>query len=283
MQTLHYLTDPVLAPIFWPPVATAFAVAVMCSLVSVLVVLKRLAFVGQGISHAALGGVGVAVALGLVGAGISQATGQFLVVLAFCLGSALLIGAMSEKGKTEGDTAIGVVLVASMSLGALLLHKFSTSTVSWESFLFGSINDVGWRDAAIAGAAALGTLVTLWLARRPLVFWAFDAQVAQAVGVRSALMKLLLMTVLALATVVTMKLAGVVLATAMLVLPGAAALRVSNRWARVLALAMVFGILGIVGGLVLSFEFDWLPGASIVLTLTAVFGACWGIGRLASG
>ncbi len=118
MKTLHYLTDPDLAPIFWPPVVTALAVAAMCSLVSVLVVLKRLAFIGQGISHAALGGVGVAVALGFVGAGLGHATGQFVVVLAFCLGSALLIGAMSEKGKTEGDTAIGVVLVGTMSLGA---------------------------------------------------------------------------------------------------------------------------------------------------------------------
>lgn len=271
MKTLHYLTDPDLAPIFWPPVVTALAVAALCSLVSVLVVLKRLAFIGQGISHAALGGVGVAVALGFVGAGLGHATGQFVVVLAFCLGSALLIGAMSEKGKTEGDTAIGVVLVGTMSLGALLLHKFSTTTVSWESFLFGSINDVGWRDAGIAIAAAAATLITLWLVRRPLVFWAFDQQVASAVGVRGGVMKVLLMTVLALATVVTMKLAGVVLATAMLVLPGAAALRVSARWSRVLTLAMLFGVVGIVGGLVLSFEFDWLPGASIVLALTAVY------------
>jgi ABC-type Mn2+/Zn2+ transport system permease subunit len=279
MKTLHYLTDPDLAPLFWPPVATALAVAVMCSLVSILVVLKRLAFIGQGISHAALGGVGVAVALGLVGAGIGHATAQFVVVLAFCLVSALLIGAMSERGKTEGDTAIGVVLVASMSLGALLLHQFSTATVSWESFLFGSINDVTWRDAGIAAGAALATLLALWLVRRPMVFWAFDPPVAAAAGVRGGAMKLLLMTILALATVVTMKLAGVVLATAMLVLPGAAALKVSTRWKSVLALAMTFGVLGILAGLVLSFEFDWLPGASIVLALTAVYALSWLLAR----
>ncbi len=273
MKTFHYLTDPDLAPIFRPPVVTALAVAAMCSFVSVLVVLKRLAFIGQGISHAALGGVGVAVALGLGGAGLAQATGQFAVVLAFCLGAALVIGAMSEKGKTEGDTAIGVVLVASMSVGALLLHKFSTSTVSWESFLFGSINDVTWRDAWVATGAAACTLAALWLARRPLVFWAFDPHVAQAVGVRGGAIKFFLMTVLALATVVTMKLAGVVLATALLVLPGAAALRISTRWSPVLILALVFGVLGILGGLVLSFEFDWLPGASIVLVLTLAYGA----------
>lgn len=275
MNTFRNLTDPVLAPIFWPAVVVALAVAAMCSLVSVFVVLKRLAFIGQGISHAALGGVGVAVALGLGGAGVAHATGQFVVVLAFCLGAAVLIGVMSERGKTEGDTAIGVVLVASMSLGALLLHQFSTSTVSWESFLFGSINDVSWRDAGVACGAAGCTLLALWLVRRPMVFWAFDPQVAAASGVRGGAMKLLLMAMLALATVVTMKLAGVVLATAMLVLPGAAALRVSARWRVVLTLAMVFGVLGILGGLVLSFEFDWLPGASIVLALTGVYGVSW--------
>ncbi len=275
MKTWEYLTNPDLAPLFWPPVVTALAIAALCSCVSVLVVLKRLAFIGQGISHAALGGIGVAVALGFVGAGLAQATGQFVVVLAFCLGAGLLIGAMSERGKTEADTAIGVVLVASMSLGAILLHRYSRATVSWESFLFGSINDVGWNEAGVAWVIAALTLVVLWWVRRGLIYWAFDPQVAVAAGVRGGAMKVLLMVVLALATVVTMKLAGVVLATTMLVLPGAAALRVSNRWRTVLVLAMVFGLVGVLGGLVVSFELDWLPGASIVAVLSVLFGVCW--------
>jgi ABC-type Mn2+/Zn2+ transport system permease subunit len=283
MQTLRYLSDPDLAPLFWPPVVTALAIAAMCSLLSVLVVLKRLAFIGQGISHAALGGIGVAVALGLVGVGLAQATGQFAVVLIFCLGAGLLVGFLSDRSKTQSDTAIGVVLVASMSVGAILLDRFARTSVSWESFLFGSINDVSWADAAIAWVSAIATLLVLWLSRRPLIFWAFDTPVAKAVGIHHAIMKGLLMGLLALATVVTMKLAGVVLATAMLVMPGATALRLSERWVRVVVIAHVFGLIGVAGGLVLSFELDWLPGASIVIVLSVCFGAAWAWSKYGAG
>jgi ABC-type Mn2+/Zn2+ transport system permease subunit len=275
MQTLKYLADPALAGLYWPAVLTGLAIACICSLISVIVVLKRLAFIGQGVSHAALGGIGVSVALGLVGGGVAIATGQFAVVLTFCLGSGLLIGFMSERGRTEADTAIGVVLVAAMSLGAILLQKFSRGTVSWESFLFGSIFDVESRDVIVAWSVAFAMLIALWWFRRPLIFWSFDASVARAMGVREGAMKVLLMTALSLATVATMKLAGVVLATAMLVLPGAAALRLSNRWSIVLCLALGAGVLGVLGGLVLSFELDWLPGASIVTMLCALFACSW--------
>ena len=67
MNTWKYLTDPVYAGMFWPAIVTGLAVAVLCSLLSVLVVIKRMAFIGQGISHAAFGGIGVAAVLGLVG------------------------------------------------------------------------------------------------------------------------------------------------------------------------------------------------------------------------
>jgi ABC-type Mn2+/Zn2+ transport system permease subunit len=273
MKTIDYLTQ---SGLFWPAVVAGLAIATLCALLSVLVVLKRMAFIGQGISHAALGGIGVAAAAGVLGSATGAGlAAQFAIVLAFCLGSGLLIGWMSRRrgaaASLEADTAIGIVLVASMSLGAVLLHAYSRSTVSWESFLFGSLMDVGWPDAWIAWGVALATLATLWLARRPLLFWAFDASGAAASGVRGFAMQLVLLTLLSLATVTAMKLAGVVLATAMLVLPGAAALRLSDRLWRVLCLAGAFALLGVCGGLVISFELDWLPGASIVAALCAIF------------
>jgi ABC-type Mn2+/Zn2+ transport system permease subunit len=272
VNTLHYLTNPELRDLFLPAVVTGLAVAVLCSLLSVLVVLKRLAFIGQGISHAAFGGVGLAVALGLVGASTAAATaGQFAVVLFFCLFAALLIGWLSQRGGTEADTAIGIVLVGAMAAGAVLIRVYR-SPVSTEAFLFGDILSVEWADAAIGWGVALGVLAALWVARRPLTFWAFDPTVAQALGVSERAMNFLLMALLALATVTAMKLAGAVLATAMLVLPGAAALRLSNRAAPVMVLASIAALVGVLGGLVVSFELDWPTGASIVVVLVALFG-----------
>src|SRR5204862_2720586 len=87
VKTWDYLFNPIYGNDFWPPIVTGLAVAALCALLSVLVVLKRLAFIGQGISHAAFGGIGVAGVLGLVGAALTpaQSAGQFFVVLTFCL------------------------------------------------------------------------------------------------------------------------------------------------------------------------------------------------------
>lgn len=264
--------------LFAPPLVAGLAIAGVCAVLSPLVVLKRLSFVGQGISHAAFGGIGIASLLGLSGTVGAGAGAQFLVVLAFCLLSALLIAWLMQRGAGEADTAIGIVLVGAMALGAILIevgtrlhHRFPPS---WESILFGSIISVSWEDALTAWAMAAGIFVALWIARRPLLFWAFDEAAAPAFGVPASAMKYLLVILLTLAIVTAMKLAGVVLATAMLVLPGAAALRCSDRLVTVLLLSLVFALSGVVGGLVASCVVAVLPpGACIVGVLVAIFAA----------
>lgn len=271
MQTIEYLTGPS-AALFWPGVIVGIGIAVMCAPLSVLVVLKRLSFIGQGVSHAALGGFGVAAFLGL-----AAGPAQFAVVLGFCVLAALGIGWLGERKTTRTDTAIGIVLVASMSLGVILL-QLKKETAAWESLLFGSIWSVSSLDAAIGWVAAGVVLGVLWWNRRPMIFWAFDAPVSQAFGVRNGAMKYALMALLALAVVTAMKLAGVVLATALLVLPGAAALQISDRLMRVMMLSSVVALLGVLGGLVVCFELDLPPGPCIVLVLVVLFGVARVVG-----
>lgn len=276
MQTLEYLRGD-LADLYWPCVWVGLALALLCSLLSVFVVLKRMAFIGQGVSHAAFGGIGIAAWLAAMGVGFAGTEfGRAGVVFVFCLAAALLVGAISRKGKTQADTAIGVVLVVSMALGAVLIRKFAPRNQSWESFLFGDVMSVGWADVKVAWGVAIATLLAMAWARRPMLFWAFDPPVARSMGVSERAMSGLLLTLLALATVTAMKLAGVVLATAMLVLPGAIALLLSERWGRVLWLAVVVSVLGVVGGLVVSFELDWLTGPSIVCVLGLGYGLALG-------
>lgn len=274
MQTWTYLTDPMLRDLAWPAVLAGLAIAVFCGLLSVLVVLQRLAFIGQGVSHAAFGGAGLAAVLGGVSAPLASTPAQFAVVSAYCLAAALTIGLLSRRAKgaagMEADTAIGIVLVGSMALGAVLM-RVAKSRQSWDSFLFGSIVGVGWSDALIALGVLLAILLTLWLSARPLLFWAFDPPVAEAFGVRTRRVHLVLMGALALATVTAMKLAGVVLATALLIIPGAVALRLSRRLVPVVLLALGSALLGVALGLVASFELDWVPGPSIVLALGTQF------------
>lgn len=281
MRTLEYLTG------YWdlyaPALAAGLAIAAMGGALSVLVVIRRLALVGQGVSHAAFGAVGIAAVLGLAGTGTGGALGQTALVAVFCIGAALGMAWLSDrKGAPFGlreDTVIGVFLVASMALGAVLLswkaRMGGARPRSVESWLFGSIWGVGWADAIAAWVVAAGVIAALWLARRRLTFWVFDEGAAEAFGVRVGRTRALLLVVLAVAIVVSMKLAGVLLATSLMVMPGATALRLTDRLWAAQALSVFAAAVGVMGGLVLSFEVDWPPGPSIVAVQVGLLALTW--------
>ncbi len=281
MTTFDYLTGPS-AGLFWPGVAAGVAIALQGALLSVLVVLKRMAFIGQGVSHAAFGGVGLAVALGLAGGA------AFGLIASFCVASAWAIAWAGDRARADNpagarragastDTIIGVALVGAMALGAILVAahaRYSRGAgpgPSWEQALFGSILAVGRTDAAIAWVSAVVTTLALWWWRRPLLFWAFDEVAAEAGGAPTRRARYLLLTLLAVAVVTAMKLAGVVLATALLTLPGAAALSMSRRLAPVLAISVGVALAGLALGLTASFETDMPPGACVVAALIALY------------
>jgi ABC-type Mn2+/Zn2+ transport system permease subunit len=257
------------------------AVSLMGGVLSVLVVLKRMSFIGQGVSHSAFGGIGVAAVAGaLMSSALPEST-VFFIILAFCMVSALGMALSSSREALESDTAIGVFLVASMALGAALVALANRwgggggSAGSWERALFGTVIVVDRSFSVIAAAIAALVLGVAWWVRRPLVFWAFDEPASAAFGVRGTAMKLTLVMLLAVATVTAMRLAGIVYASALLVLPGAAALRLSCRMGTVVALAAGIAVLAMLLGLVASIELDLPSGATIVLALTLLFAfAC---------
>jgi len=278
VKSIEYLSDPLLSPLFWPGVLAGLAMALIAAGLSVFVVVKRLSFIGQGISHAAFGGVGLAAILGVTArvtqAGLEAAPfhgiPQFLVIAGFCLAAGLLVGLIADKDATREDAAIGIILVASMAVGGILLRKAKTG-LEWESFLFGTLYQVPPADAVMTWVLAGAVLLVLWATRRSMTFWAFDETASPAFGVSPRAMKLILLTLLSISTVAAMKLAGVVLATAILVLPGAIALQLSTRLYAVFALSFASALLGVLVGIVLSFELDWSPGPAIVVVLTSLF------------
>ncbi|MBC7833753.1 MAG: metal ABC transporter permease [Phycisphaerales bacterium] len=293
MGAFEVLAQPEMAWMYARALIAGACIVAACALLSVLVVLKRLAFVGQGISHAAFGGVGLAMLIGALAPALRISGVEFAVLLLFCVATALGIARATRSGDGgEGnsmheDTAIGVFLVGSMAAGALLV-QLSRSIAesrgvalagrSWESILFGSILATGWLEVALGGAVLAVIVGVLTLVRRPLLFWAMDEGSAQAFGVPTPHVRAVLMVLLALVVVTATKLAGVVLATALLVLPGAAALRLTRRLAPVLVTSILIGLIGLVGGLALSLVTNWQPGPSVVLVLTALLGGAslWG-------
>jgi zinc transport system permease protein len=292
MRTIEYLTNPdfaLLREIYLMALLGGAAVVLMCGVLSVLVVVKKLGFVGQGISHSAFGGIGLATLLGAYGLAPAGGVVEFAVIVGFCVAAAIGIAAVSDRRAIPADTAIGVFLVASMAAGAVMVQVGREAAQSrgrapdvrtWESILFGSITSASREEIVLAWLAAALVLGAAWWTRRATLFWAFDEESARAFGVRTTLVRNTLMVLLAVAVVTAMKLAGVVLATALLVLPGAAALKLSDRlWPAVLISCGV-GLAGLAGGLVLSIEANWPPGPSVVLVMTAIFAAALAWGRV---
>lgn len=269
-------------PQYYPIIVAALVISILGAALSVFVVLKRLAFIGQGVSHAAFGGVGIALVLGVHGA-----IGQLGIVVAFSVLAALWIAAISRSQRGRTDTAIGVVLSASMALGFVLFtvaesgHEHDEQGHAHgehadghhliEEILFGNILDTSWTNAWVAVAVSAGIGATLWFTRRKLVFWAFDEPVCDAYGVSSRRMTDLFLVLLALTVVMSMQIAGVVLAAAMLVLPGAGALNLSAKLSTVFVYAFLIAIVGAIAGLFAGLEGGYPVGPSIVLAQSVLY------------
>ncbi|MBL0927503.1 MAG: metal ABC transporter permease [Phycisphaerales bacterium] len=274
--------------LFRHAVLTALSVAIMCGGLSVFVVLRRLGFVGHGVAHAAFGGVGVVAVLGLTAAGGAMTVPGYALIAVFCIGVAAAIAWTSSRGAAGApgraawreDTVIGLFLVASVATGAILLHAAGPARAGRiESWVFGSILEADRTDSAAAALVAGVVVLALAWFRRPLLFWAFDEPAAEAFGVRTARTRLLLMALLGVAVVLSMRVAGVVLSTALLVLPGAAAVQLSRRLVPVFALGVAAAVVGVLAGLEASLRLDTPPGPTIVLTLVAMASAAWAVGR----
>lgn len=288
MRTIEYLTSYPMA--YLPGLLAAIAVGLIAGLVSVGVVLRRMAFAGQGISHSVFAGAGAAVLAAALGADwFARGAGLWAVLLLAAVLAAVWIGSMTGRRGQSADTAIGVVLSVCMAAG-FLMHAWALSVApagarGWlpgiEELLFGSLTRVGWLDAGLAWGFMIvigGSLVVL---RRPLAFWMFDPIAAESAGLRVGRLRLVFVVLVAAAVVAVMKIAGIVLATALLVLPGAAALSLSRRSRVVAVVSLVFALLGTLLGVVTSWETDMATGPTTVGVLSLVYAGCVLVGAIA--
>ena len=237
-------------------------VGLLCSLVSFFVVLKKLSFVGAGISHSAFGGV----ALG-IWAGIDP-------VLAAAVFSTLVawaIGLVSRKGQINEDVAIGIFFSSTMALGIAVIGLVQGYTADVYTFLFGNILAVTVKDLWTLIGCAIIIMGILVLYFKPFLFLCFDEEMATACGLPTGPLYYLLLTLIALTVVVSVKMVGVVLASALLVIPAATGFELSRNYRGILVVALITGVLSAISGLWLSFQYNLASGATIVLSATFLF------------
>ena len=249
----------------------------LCSVLSVYVIYQRLAFIGQGMSHAAFGGL----ALGLLVTGAASPNVTVYVITAiFAVAVASLIAEVTRASDLSQDTAIGIFLATSMALGLVLLSFRSSYTSQAFSFLFGSILAITRTDLYVLTTLALVVGALVAFLYKELFALSFDEEMASVTGVPVRLVRHMLLGMLAVTIVVSMKLVGAILISAFLVIPGATASLVATRFKPVMLWSAVFALSATLAGLVLSYLFNLPSGASIVLCQFALFVAAWCVSRI---
>lgn len=236
----------------------------LCGVLSVFVVLRRMAFIGVGISHSAFGGVAL---------GFFLAVSPFWSGVGFAGLVALLIEWARSRGQVEEDTAIGILFSASMALGVIFLHLSRSYNVDVFGFLFGNILAVGegqlWEILILATAV----LAVVFAFFKEIVFLSFDEAMAWVSGVPVSLLRYLFLLVLALAVVVSIYLVGIILVEALLVIPGAVAKNLARQIRHMAAVSAGVAVGATVVGLGFSYWLDLPTGAAIVGILSLVFFA----------
>ena len=260
--------------------AATIAMAIACACLSVVVVARRWAFVGEGIAHSGFGGAGVAWLLMVLAPSVTRATWlPYLAIVIFCLLTSLAIGHLSRGNRVSADTAIGIFMVASLAFGFLaqqIYRQFNSGAEppGFSEILFGRFSGISASYAALVIAVALCVVVTLVALGKEILYYCLDPLSAQASGVPAGAIHYLLMVLIALTVVIGIPMTGSVLVTALLVLPGATANLVSQKLRTVMVISVVVTLIAAVGGVALSMGVQRVrvpAGPVVVLLLFVTF------------
>ncbi len=242
--------------------AAGCGIALVAGPLGSFVVWRRMAYFGDTLAHSALLGV----ALGFL-LGVNPLVG----VVGVCVALALALVGLQGRRTLASDTVLGILSHSSLSLGLVAIAFLETLRVDLVAYLFGDILSVTHADLAwiyAGGGGALGGLLLLW---RRLLAVTVNEDLARVEGMPVEALRLAFMLLIALVIAAAMKIVGILLITSLLIIPAAAARRFSRTPEAMAALASVFGIAAVLGGLFSSLNWDLPGGPSIVVAAAVLF------------
>ncbi|WP_248243112.1 metal ABC transporter permease [Microbacterium kunmingense] len=261
MNPLDLLLEPLQYDFMVRALATTVVAAIVCALLSCWLVLVGWSLMGDAVSHAVLPGVVLAYVFGAPFA---------LGALVFGLLAVALIGLIRGASRVKEDAAIGIVFTTLFALG-LVLISVTPSQTDLSHIIFGNI--LGISDAEFVQILILAVVAfaVLLVKRRDLTLYAFDPTHAFAIGLSPRMLGALLLGVLALTAVVALQVVGVILVVAMLIIPGATAYLLTDRFGRMLVIAPLVSAAASIIGIYLSYWLDAASGGLVVLVQGAFF------------
>jgi ABC-type Mn2+/Zn2+ transport system permease subunit len=257
------LTEPFHFEFLRHAVVVCTIAGALCGLLGVYVTLRGMSYIGHGLSHAIFGGAALFAALGL--------NFYFLGAAIWGLGSGVAVSRISRRGIISADAAIGVVTTASFAFGVALLGLYASVRQSIDATVFGSVLGVSTADVWIIVVVAVVTTSLIIACYRPMLFTTFDPEVADVFGVKTGRIDALLMLLLSFSIMASMKVLGVTLIAAALVIPPVVARMLTHSFKRMLVISTAIGAASGFVGMYLSYHLDISSGATIVLVDFALF------------
>ncbi len=244
----------------------AFIVGIIVSLlsgiVSVFVVLRKMSFIGAGISHAAFGGVAI---------GFFTGINPVITAIIYAIAVALGIELVSRKAKVPEDASIGIFFASSIALGIVLISLSKEYTVDLFGYLFGNILAITDGEVLLSLLVAAVVISVILLFLKEIFITTYNEEIARVSGISVRAVNTMFLIVLSVSIVICIKIVGIILVSALLVIPGATAQLFARNLYFMIAVSCGIAVISTVFGLILSYEFDIAPGGSIVLTATAIF------------
>ena len=272
--SLAFLLEPLTYVFFRRALLASFLVGGLCGLVGVYIVLRRMSYIGHGLSHAVFGGAVISYLMQVnfyLGAGL------------WGVASALLINEVAQRRKLGADAAIGIVTTASFAVGVAGISRQRRFTRNFEAALFGNVLGITPTDLWMITGVAIVAVVGILILYKPLLFSTFDEEVAEVYGVPTHWVNTIFALILAAVIIVSMQIMGVTLIAAALVIPASAARLLTHRFDLLLWLASLIGAGVSVLGMYASYHLDLASGATIVLIGTAMFVVAWLISSVQQG
>ena len=257
MTTLSSLLSLLAEPFIQRAFLVGIIIVVASSVLGVFIVLKKISLIGDGLAHTAFGGLALGYYLDIV----PLWAAAVVVVL-----GAIGITKTTRSKKISGDAAVAVILQLGLASGIVLLSLARGFGVNIDSLLFGSILLVDYTQILVAGVVLtliLGVVIAFY---KELQYATFDEAQARASGINTSIFDYLISVLAGIVVIASIPIVGVLLISAMIVLPALMSLQVSASFRRTLLLSPVFGTVSVVVGMLLSIVLDTASGATIVLT-----------------
>lgn len=241
----------------------ALLVGIAAPLVGVFLVQRRMSLIGDGMGHVALAGVAV---------GVLTGAAPVLTALVAAVAAAVAVELIRTRGRTSGDVALAVMFYGGIAAGVVIIAKSAAGTpANLTAYLFGAITTASAADLWVFAGLAVVVLLTTWVLRPRLFAVAQDEEYARATGLPVTQLNIVLAILTAVTVVVSMRVVGLLLISALMIIPNATGQLLGSSFRNSLRWAVLVGVLSSVGGVVSSYYLETPSGGTIVLLAIALF------------